>query len=432
MFTVALLHRSLRLNDNLVLEKALAVRGNGYLLPMFVLNPQQVVDNKYKNDRFITFMLESLARLSAALANKLYVAYGDLITVLDDLSQVILIDNLVLSIDYTNFAKERLLLIEQWCKAKNINVYTCQDYVLLPIESYSAKKGSSYKVFKAFNDHAVNLLQNSNTWHPRHHNFLPYLCNIDNFPHRYDVTTIPCNNIDNITIYADYEDRRKILATPATMLSAYLKLGLLSIREVVYFIASNYGWQHAMIRQLLWHDYFYQADPLPPIDHITWHNDNNIFAHWCAGTTGFPLVDAAMRQLNNTGLMHNRARMIAANFLMTICRIDWRWGEWYFASKLLDYDPIINNANWRDNNNIGITRHAYFQMFNLNEQIKKHDKDLLYIKTWLPELSHLDNKTIINWSQEAYHTYRCYCPPIFNEQQYQTIRDSAANWLLYK
>jgi deoxyribodipyrimidine photo-lyase len=176
-----------------------------------------------------------------------------------------------------------------------------------------------------------------------------------------------------------------------TKLSAYIKFGCVSIREVYW----NYSGNKALQRELLWREFYANIMyHFPHIignsfkkkyDGIRWTNNKTWFKAWCEGKTGYALVDAGMRQLNNTGWMHNRVRMIVAMFLTKDLLIDWRWGERYFATKLVDYDPASNNGGWQWSASTGTDAQPYFRIFNPNLQIKKWDKDYEYIRRWNPD-----------------------------------------------
>lgn len=171
-----------------------------------------------------------------------------------------------------------------------------------------------------------------------------------------------------------------------------LRFGTISIRECVSFaIKHNDTW----LSELIWREFFMQIlyhfpevvhrSFKPQYDYIEWRNNEEEFQHWCKGETGYPIVDAGMRQLNTTGFMHNRVRMIVASFLCKHLLIDWRWGEAYFAEKLLDYDLAANNGNWQWAAGSGCDAAPYFRIFNPTAQTQKFDKDLQYIKKWNPD-----------------------------------------------
>lgn len=149
--------------------------------------------------------------------------------------------------------------------------------------------------------------------------------------------------------------------------------------------------------QILWHFPNTVTESFrPKYDHIQWRNNKTEFQSWCEGTTGYPIVDAGMRQLNATGTMHNRVRMIVASFLCKHLLIDWRWGEAYFAEKLLDYEQSSNIGNWQWAAGSGVDAAPYFRIFNPSEQVRKFDKDLKYIRKWVPEFEQLDYRPIID------------------------------------
>jgi deoxyribodipyrimidine photo-lyase len=201
-----------------------------------------------------------------------------------------------------------------------------------------------------------------------------------------------------------YFSTRDQPAKPTSLLSASIKFGCVSIREVYATFKSN----HTFTRQLYWRDFY--ANILFSFPHvlgnamkpnyqgIRWHHNTSWFKAWCKGQTGFPIVDAGMRQMNETGYMHNRVRLIVASFLVKTLLISWEYGEMYFARKLTDYDPASNNGNWQWIASTGADSQPYFRIFNPTEQGKKVDPDCEYIKTWIPELRGLSPREIHNWT----------------------------------
>ena len=190
-----------------------------------------------------------------------------------------------------------------------------------------------------------------------------------------------------------------------TKLSAYIKFGCVSIREVYY----NYHKNRSLLRELIWREFYANIMYYFPhvigsnfkkkYDKIKWSNNKDWFDKWCKGQTGYALVDAGMNQLNTTGWMHNRVRMVVAMFLTKDLLIDWRWGEKYFATKLVDYDPASNNGGWQWSASTGTDAQPYFRIFNPEIQTKKYDKNYDYIKKWNPEYK---SKTqIVNHQERA-------------------------------
>ena len=196
----------------------------------------------------------------------------------------------------------------------------------------------------------------------------------------------------DLSFINNYESRRNFPIHETSKLGVYLRFGKLSIRDIALLASksNNYTflkeliWREFFI-QILWHfPYTVEKSFKPKYDSIKWINDKNKFKLWCEGKTGFPLVDAGMIELNSTGFMHNRVRMLVGSFLCKHLLIDWRWGEAYFAKKLLDYEAASNIGNWQWVAGCGVDSAPYFRIFNPTEQIKKFDKDFEYIKKWIP------------------------------------------------
>ena len=203
----------------------------------------------------------------------------------------------------------------------------------------------------------------------------------------------------------NYEQERDFPAIKGTSgLSAHHKFGTLSVREVFQRVKENLGLSHSLIRELFWRDFFTHIGFYFPrvfsgcfyqeYDAIQWENNQKKFKAWCQAETGFPLVDAGMRELLSTGFMHNRVRMVVASFLTKDLHIDWRWGEKYFAQHLVDYDPAVNNGNWQWAASTGCDAQPYFRIFNPWRQQERFDSDCKYIKKWLPELKNIPAKKI--------------------------------------
>jgi deoxyribodipyrimidine photo-lyase len=203
----------------------------------------------------------------------------------------------------------------------------------------------------------------------------------------------------NSTIIREYESTRNFPALDNTSkLGVYLRFGLLSVRKLVK--QANKEEDETFLKELIWREFFMQilwhfpntveTSFKPKYDRIEWLNNENDFKNWCSGNTGYPIVDAGMRELNSTGFMHNRVRMIVGSFLCKHLLIDWRLGEAYFASKLLDYEQSSNIGNWQWVAGCGVDAAPYFRIFNPYEQVKKFDKKLLYIKKWVPECDELN------------------------------------------
>ncbi|MBD3419671.1 MAG: deoxyribodipyrimidine photo-lyase, partial [Chitinivibrionales bacterium] len=203
---------------------------------------------------------------------------------------------------------------------------------------------------------------------------------------------------------------------------AHLKFGTVSVREVFYRISEFLGDSHELLRQLYWRDFFtHVAWHFPHVfghnfRHTyatpTWIPNDAFFECWCRGRTGFPIVDAGMRELNQTGFMHNRVRMIAASFLVKDLHIDWRRGELYFAQHLMDYDPAINNGNWQWAASTGCDAQPWFRIFNPWRQQIRFDPEAEYCKKWVPELLQITPADINKWNEAFARHPGVYVPPM--------------------
>jgi deoxyribodipyrimidine photo-lyase len=211
-----------------------------------------------------------------------------------------------------------------------------------------------------------------------------------------------------IGTHASYAtDRDRMDRAGTTRLSAHHKFGTVSIRESYHTVAKTLGPGHPLIRQFYWRDFFtHIAWHFPHVfghafqrkyDSLIWRGREEWFEAWCAGRTGFPIVDAGMRELAATGFMHNRARMIVASFLVKDLHIDWRRGEQWFAQSLTDYDPAVNNGSWQWAASTGCDAQPYFRIFNPWLQQKRFDPDCVYIRRWVPELAETTPALIHGW-----------------------------------
>ena len=219
-----------------------------------------------------------------------------------------------------------------------------------------------------------------------------FVINKTPFPHKPSEVILAIKNIDK-----DYKENRDFLELDASSkISCAIKFGIISIREAITYSLLNQDMENEYTKQIIWREFFYhsylqsleyrpslQNTLLTRFDKFPYINDKNLFDKWSKGETGFEVVDAAMVELNTTGYMHNRARMIAASFLTKNLLIDWRWGEIYFASKLIDYDPIVNNASWQWVAGCGFESNPFYRIFNPYLQEQKFDPNRKYITKWL-------------------------------------------------
>lgn len=420
--------RDLRLEDNTGLIQALFECDE--VIPAFIFDPAQIdrKANEYFSEPAFHFLLNSLAELNAELnklGSRLYVFYGKPEEIVESLIKHDTIQGTYVNRDYTPFSKRRDAEIAKTCESLGCEFKTYQDYTLSPIESIKTGEGKIYTVFTPFmkkaNETAVAVPQKNN-----HHNYFSgelqtktalisnFTANVEGLSlallgGRYEALKILSQPI----YLNDYQDRRNIPSdvSGTSKLSAHHKFGTISIRES-YQVAKNIAGAHShYISELYWRDFYYyiahhfptvfSTSFLPWATHLKWVNNEEHFKKWCRGETGVPIVDAGMRQLNQTGFMHNRPRMIVASYLTKNLLIDWRWGEKYFASRLLDYDPAQNNGGWQWSASTGADPKP-IRIFNPYIQATNYDPDAEYIKKWVPELANVSSKLLTDGKTENF------------------------------
>jgi deoxyribodipyrimidine photo-lyase len=358
--------------------------------------------------------------------------------------------------DYTKYSHERDARITELCKSKKLECLTLDDICLHPPGEILTSTGKVYTKFTPFWRASVskdirkpvdnkmnNYLHSSSSIAKKLKNIsdLGYITLEDvmkpeghilgkHNPHlpekggREQGLTI----LKRIADWKDYDDQHDQLVYNTTHLSAFNKFGCVSIREVFHAMSNKLGKESGVVRQLFWRDFFYHlshANPEiyqhslnPKYRNIRWEKNLAGWRAWCTGQTGFPVVDACMRELNTTGYMHNRARLITASFLVKTLLISWQEGEKYFATRLTDYDPASNNGNWQWISSTGVDSQPYFRIFNPWLQAENFDPNCEYIKKWIPELKDVPVKDILNW-EEKYSQYKNikYPKPMCNYQE---------------
>ncbi len=391
----------------------------------------------------VQFMIESLQDLSSDLEKRdarMYFFYGEPKKIVEDLITQESLDAIFVNHDYTPFSRSRDRELQNLTKKHKVEFKSYFDLLLAEVGTVLTDKSTPYTVYSHFAKKARTLpvakpIENN------HRNY--YVNSLKGEIPTALTTVLPTSEYNkNIWIaggrkcalkilksmhqYTKYEEERNFPGTNGTTgLSAHNKFGTVSIREVYWSIARNLSASHTLINELYWRDFFYHvAYSFPHVfghafhqkyDGIKWQNDQTLFKAWCNGETGFPIVDAGMRQLNTTGFMHNRVRMIVASFLVKDLHIDWRWGERYFAQKLIDYDPAVNNGNWQWAASTGCDAQPYFRIFNPWIQGKRFDPECKYIKTWVEELREYDAKQI--HKLEKQHSLAGYTLAIINHAE---------------
>ena len=394
--------RDLRLDDNVGFYQAL--QSDFPVLPIFIFDTE-ILDKLPKDDARITFIHETLQSMRDTLQKEhdssIAMYHGKPIDIYKELIKEFEIHSVYTNRDYEPYAKDRDLEIKDFLSKHNIEFKTFKDQVIFEKDEVVKKDGDPYvvytpymKVWKdTFKSHELEIFYtNSYLKNLVQHSRLPNVSLSDigftkSNQHIADYTVTP-------TLIQDYETTRNFPAKDATSrLGPHLRFGTVSIRKMVKKAIAETNeifWQELIWReffmQILWHFPHTATEAFKSkYDRIEWRNNETEFKKWCDGQTGYPLVDAGMRQLNETGFMHNRVRMLVGSFLCKHLLIDWRWGEAYFAEKLHDYEMASNVGNWQWVAGSGVDAAPYFRIFNPTTQIDKFDKDRKYIKKYVPE-----------------------------------------------
>ena len=407
--------RAFRLEDNTALIQAL--KNSKEVIPIFIFTPEQVDKNKYKSNNAIQFMIESLIELDKELKKKksnLNYFYDE-IDILDKIIKKENIDAIYVNMDYTKYSTDRDKKIEKICKKKNIDFKVFEDILLLDIGTIRTNNNIYKKFTPYFKKAKLKKIRNiqKNNYNNYFKKSISTFKNIKQFYKENNNISVRGGRsnalkiLKNLLEFKNYNTDRNLLSLQTTRLSAYNKFGCISIREVYHSLKKVLSNSNQLFTQLHWRDFYYNIAYFYPhvfkgamkekYNNLKWDNNTTYFNKWKKGETGYPIVDAGMREMNETGYMHNRARLITSNFLIKLLLIDWRKGEQYYATQLVDYDPSVNNGNWQWGAGSGADSQPYFRIFNPWLQSKKFDKECEYIKKWLPELKDVDNKDIHNW-----------------------------------
>lgn len=420
--------RDLRLEDNLGLLSLLEISEE--VIPVFIFDPRQNdrEKNKYFSEPAFQFLLYSLEELDEALkskGSKLYVFNGQPEAVVESLINKDKIEAVFVNKDYTPFARKRDKEISDVCNKGRAVFERHDDITLSPIESIRTGQDKLYSVFTPFMKNAISF----EVAKPRKNNFKNYfsavlktktvpLSKFKAATGEYDLAlnggrTEGLNLLKNTKNLTSYKDTRNLPSVEGTSkLSAHHKFGTISIRETFHQAAETLGAHSQYISELYWRDFYYyiayhfpivfKKSFLPWANYLDWENDKKKFQAWCDGKTGVPMVDAGMRELNKTGWIHNRSRMIAASYLTKNLLINWRWGEQYFASKLIDYDPAQNNGGWQWSASVGADPRP-LRIFNPYTQATKYDPGADYIKHWVPELKNIEEKILTDGKTQNFN-----------------------------
>jgi len=418
--------RDFRLIDNNGLNSMKPKCKNIYTI--FIFTPEQVsVANTYKSVNAVQFMIESLMDLSKEISKeggKLYCFYGKNETIIPKLIETLNIEYICFNKDYTPYALERDHKIAEICQKRKIMLDIVPDYYLHEPETIFSGSGKPYQKFTPFYEACLKKrveepkksqsfsLQKNNK---QMENKITLEEAYRKFVGKTNPNIVIEGGRDNalkklreaMKTQKHYEPTHNDLNYQTSELSAPIKFGCLSIREVYKAFHGN----KAFVRQLIWRDFYMNIlyffpyslkGPMKPsYKKIHWHRSVSHLEAWKKGLTGFPVVDAGMRQMLCTGYMHNRARLIVSSFLVKTLLINWQEGERFFAQKLVDYDPASNNGNWQWTAGTGADSQPYFRIFNPWNQAEEYDPDCQYIKKWIPELREIPTEDILDWQEKC-------------------------------
>lgn len=394
--------RDLRLQDNAALYHAL--KSGQPVVPIFIFDTNILDKLEDKTDKRVAFIHAAITDIQtdlAALGSSLEVFYTTPIDAFTQLLQQYHVAAAYTNHDYEQYAIDRDASIGNLLEQHGASLHTYKDQVILEKGEVLKDDGTPYTVFtpysrkwkaalKPFHLKAYPTEQYFNNFLKQIAKKLPSLqdigfVNID--------TVFPTKHLQD-ELVKKYKDQRDFPAVKGTsQLGVHLRFGTISIRGLAN---RTKDLNETFLNELIWRDFYHMIIwHFPHVrkghafrkeyDFIEWRNNEQEFDRWCAGQTGYPIVDAGMRELNATGYMHNRVRMIVASFLTKHLLIDWRWGELYFAQKLLDFDFAANNGGWQWAAGSGCDAAPYFRVFSPRLQTEKFDKDLKYIRKWVPE-----------------------------------------------
>jgi deoxyribodipyrimidine photo-lyase len=399
--TIVWMRRDLRIEDNAALYHALKHSDN--VIPLFIFDKNILEKLRDKTDKRVLFIHQQLAELKSKLieiGSDLLVEYGRPLEVWQEVINRFSVKDVYTNHDYETYALERDSVVKELFAEKNISFHTYKDHVIFEKGEVLKDDGLPYTVFTPY----------SKKWRasltPFHYKSYPVMKYASSFAH--DIK-FPLPSLSEIgfqesnfqfpekvvshQVVSQYHQQRDFPAVNGTSrLGIHLRFGTLSVRKLLAYALER---NQTFVNELIWRD-FYQMilAHFPHVEHqpfrkdysrIEWLNNEVHFKSWCEGKTGYPIVDAGMRELNLTGYMHNRVRMIVASFLTKHLLIDWRWGEAYFAEKLLDFDLASNNGGWQWAAGCGTDAAPYFRVFNPTLQAQKFDPQFTYVKKWVPE-----------------------------------------------
>lgn len=393
--------RDLRLTDNASLYHAL--KSGLPVVPVFIFDKNILDKLSDRNDKRVQFIHAELGRLNEELkvhGSAVHVFYGKPEEVWSQILTNYNVRQIHTNRDYEPYALERDAAIEALAKSKGAGFSTYKDHVVFEYNEVLKEDGKPYTVFTPYSRKwRAKLNPFYYKAYPTQNYFAAFakqlhtnLPSLESMGFASSEVEFPARIVKN-DIVSKYDKQRDFPAINGTSrLGIHLRFGTLSVRQLLAYALNR---NQTFVNELIWRDFYQQILAhfphvateafKPAYNRIAWRNNEDDFKRWCAGETGYPLVDAGMRELNATGYMHNRVRMVVASFLTKHLLIDWRWGEAYFAEKLLDFDLAANNGGWQWAAGSGTDAAPYFRVFNPALQMQKFDPDKVYVRKWVPE-----------------------------------------------
>ncbi len=391
--------RDLRLSDNHGLFEALESSEN--VLPIFIFDTEILSKLENKEDKRVDFIVQVLQVLNSFLektGKSIKILQGNPLQVFKKLTEDHEIENVFCNEDYEPSALKRDQEISDFLSQKNIGFQSYKDQVHFHKEDILKSDGTPYSIYTPYSKQWLLKYESEKVEFYSSEKLLQNLIDVEKqeislekigfvkTEYQFEIPKI------NSSILKTYHETRNFPTTPTSEMSVHLRFGTISVRKLA---AEARKLNETYLKELIWREFFMQILYHYPkvvhesfkrkYDHISWLYDEELLIKWQEGKTGYPIVDAGMRELNETGFMHNRVRMVCASFFTKHLLMDWRIGEAYFAEKLLDYDLSANNGNWQWSAGTGCDSAPYFRVFNPEEQQKKFDPDFKYIKKWVKE-----------------------------------------------
>ena len=458
--SIHIFRRDYRLDDNTALLAA--CESSDIVIPIFIFTHKQIDKsyNPYFSDNCVQFLCESLDDLNEQLhahKSRLFIFYGNEDEIIHKLlSKDTDITSVFFNMDYTAYSQKRDAEVTKMIESMGRKVNILEDITLHKLGEVATTSGGVYTKYTPYYRNAVKkdvqkpVANHHNNYLSASHKFTgeldikkihKFYTRNEKLPHK-GGRKEGLGILRRMSEWRDYDKLRNELDYETTRLSAFNKFGCISVREAFHAVKSKLGLNSGIIGQYIWRDFFYTLSHHHPeiyerslnakFRDVRWSTNTSHFNAWKAGRTGYPIVDACMQEINTTGYMHNRGRLIVSNFLVRMLHIDWREGERYFAQMLYDYDPAQNNFGWQISAFTSGTESRPVNQTIMNPWIQSHnfDSDASYIKKWLPQLKDIPAGDLHNWGEkhEKYKAKVDYPAPVVEYHKEKDVSLKAYGW----